>query len=100
MVPGYRDAGQKMPRTVRLDHDIAEPGCYIAGQENIVGNGERRKRKFRVELGCCVLLIGPFQKAVVDVVSGDCAACVRPSDDQTRAADTIVDRVTLEKVVA
>ena len=85
---------------MRFNHDIAEPRGHLPGQKDIVADAERAERIARGEGRGRVLLIRPFDKAIVDVIAGHHRAGMGRSKDQPRRAHTVVDRIPLKEVIA
>ena len=47
-----------------------------------------------------IVLVGPFDKTIVDVVACNAGTGITRSQDQPGRADTVCNRIALEKVVA
>ena len=87
----------EMPRTVRLDHQIAKAGRHLAGQKDIAGDVQRTEGKTTTEAGARVFLVGPFKKCVVDVVVCKDARGIRLGKNHASRPDTPVYCIALKK---
>ena len=67
----HRQTADEMPCPMRLDHEEAKPRRHVNRLEDIARDTERAERKLAAEGGFGIMLVGPFDKTVVDVIADD-----------------------------
>ncbi len=90
----------RMAAAIGLDDDEVERGQHVAGEEDITGDGEAAERELRTEIGLGIVLVGPFEIAIVDIVGGEDAAGRLIGKHQPRRARRRGKAIALEDVVA
>jgi len=88
-----------MTRPMGLDHNIAEPRGHLTRQKDITADRQGAERILAAVVRRGVLFVGPFDKAIVDIVPADHARRVLCRKDQPGRADAVLDRIPLKEVV-
>jgi hypothetical protein len=90
----------KVTTAIGFNHDPTEPISTVVDSKNITGDGQTTKGIFRREIWFGVVLIGHFDKRVIDIIARDDRFYVRIGEYEACQTWTVCVCVALEPMVA
>ncbi len=85
---------------MRLDHEPTEPRRHVIGRKGIVRHGQPTEAQLVIVVRLVVMLVGPLDETIVDIIRRDQRLDVALGQHQTRLTYTIGDIVSLKEVVS